>query len=192
MKNKLLRTFVAITAPSEVGNIKQMLLSTMENDKADIRWVKHSSLHLTVKFLGYTPEGDIISLCSDIDNLVKKHHPFNLSVSGTGCFPNTLKPSVLYLDVSGDHKPLSLIVNEAEELFSNRGYPKMKDTVIPHITLARIKYPQKFTPDVTSFLNSSYDGIDFPVNHLQFFSSEILPEGVFYIYWVLFHLPIYN
>ena len=56
----------------------------------------------------------------------------------------------------------------------------MKDTFIPHITLARIKYPQKFTPDVTSFLNSSYDGIDFPVNHLQFFSSEILPEGIFY------------
>ena len=180
MKNKLLRTFVAITAPSEVGNIKQMLLSTMENDKADIRWVKHSSLHLTVKFLGYTPEGDIESLCSDIDNLVKKHNPFNLSISGTGCFPNTMKPSVLYLDVSGDHKPLSLIVNEAEELFSNRGYPKMKDPFIPHITLARIKYPQKFAPDVTSFLNSSYDGIDFPVNHLQFFSSEILPEGVFY------------
>ena len=63
MKNKLLRTFVGITAPSEVGNIKQMLLSTMENDKADIRWVKHSSLHLTVKFLGYTPESDITSLC---------------------------------------------------------------------------------------------------------------------------------
>ena len=180
MKNKLLRTFVGITAPSEVGNIKQMLISTMENDKADIRWVKHSNLHLTVKFLGYTPEDDITSLCSDIDNLVKKHNPFNLSVSGTGCFPNTMKPSVLYLDVSGDHKPLSLIVNEAEELFSNRGYPKMKDPFIPHITIARIKYPQKFTPDITSFLNSSYDGIDFPVNHLQFFSSEILPEGVFY------------
>jgi len=180
MKNKLLRTFVAITAPSEVGNIKQMLLSTMENDKADIRWVKHSSLHLTVKFLGYTPEDDIATLCSDIDNLVKKHNPFNLSITGTGCFPNTMKPSVLYLDVSGDHKPLSLIVNEAEELFSNRGYPKMKDPFIPHITIARIKYPQKFTPDITSFLNSSYDGIDFPVNHLQFFSSEILPEGVFY------------
>jgi len=180
MKNKLLRTFVGITAPSEVRNIKQMLISTMENDKADIRWVKHSNLHLTVKFLGYTPEDDIATLCSDIDNLVKKHNPFNLSITGTGCFPNTMKPSVLYLDVSGDHKPLSLIVNEAEELFSNRGYPKMKDPFIPHITIARIKYPQKFTPDITSFLNSSYDGIDFPVNHLQFFSSEILPEGVFY------------
>ena len=180
MKNKLLRTFVGITAPSEVRNIKQMLISTMENDKADIRWVKHYSLHLTVKFLGYTPEDDIATLCSDIDNLVKKHNPFNLSITGTGCFPNTMKPSVLYLDVSGDHKPLSLIVNEAEELFSNRGYPKMKDPFIPHITIARIKYPQKFTPDITSFLNSSYDGIDFPVNHLQFFSSEILPEGIFY------------
>ena len=102
MNNKLLRTFVAITAPSIVKHIKQMLISTMENDKAKIRWVKHSSLHLTVKFLGYTPEDDIKNLCNDINDLVKIHNPFNLSICGTGCFPNKKKPSALYLDIGGN------------------------------------------------------------------------------------------
>ncbi len=180
MKNRLIRTFVAVSAPGAVKNVKQMLISTMEEDKTEIRWVKHSNLHLTVKFLGYTPEDHISSLSSDLDAIAKANNPFDLGVSGTGCFPSESKPSVLYLGLTGDLNSLSKLVKDTEDLLTERGYPKLEGAFFPHITIARIKYPQKFSPDISSFLNSSYDSIDFRVNHLQFFSSEILPEGVFY------------
>ena len=180
MKERLIRTFVAINAPEDTKNIKQMLISTMDKDKAEIRWVKHSNLHLTVKFLGFTTENDINDLSKDLDAIAKTNSPFDLSVSGTGCFPNESKPSVLFLGLSGNINALSSLVNDTESLMEKRGYPKLENDYFPHITIARIKYPQKFSPDITSFLNSSYDSIDFRVNHLQFFSSEILPEGVFY------------
>ena len=180
MKNRLIRTFVAISAPASVKNVKQMLVSTMEEDKAEIRWVKHSNLHLTVKFLGFTPENDISSLSEDLDAIAKANNPFDLSVSGTGCFPIESKPSTLFLGLSGNINALSKLVKDTEIIMTDKGYPKLESGYFPHITIARIKYPQKFSPDVTSFLNSSYDSIDFRVNHLQFFSSEILPEGVFY------------
>ena len=35
-----------------VKNIKQMLISTYENERVEIRWVKHNNLHLTIQFLG--------------------------------------------------------------------------------------------------------------------------------------------
>ncbi len=180
MENRFLRTFIAISVPPAVKSIKQMLISTMEDDKAEIRWVKHNNLHLTIKFLGFTPENEIDNISDEIKRLVKAHSPFHLSVSGTGSFPDKTKPSVLFLGIDGELKPLSSLINDAEKLFEKKGYPRLNDDFIPHITLARIKYPQKYLPDTTSFLNSSYDSIDFPVNHLQFFSSEILPEGVFY------------
>ena len=180
MKDRLIRTFVAISAPGAVKNVKQMLISTMEEDKTEIRWVKHSNLHLTVKFLGFTPENHISSLSSDLDAIAKANNPFDLSVSGTGCFPSESKPSVLYLGLTGNIKALSKLVKDTKDLLTERGYSKLEDAFFPHITIARIKYPQKFSPDISSFLNSSYDSIDFRVNHLQFFSSEILPEGVFY------------
>ena len=180
MKERLIRTFVAISAPNDAKNVKQMLISTMEQDKAEIRWVKHSNLHLTVKFLGFTPENDISSLSSDLGAIAKANSPFDLSVSGTGCFPSESKPSVLFLGLSGNINALSKLVKDTEVLMTERGYPKLESDYLPHITIARIKYPQKFSPDITSFLNSTYDSIDFRVNHLQFFSSEILPEGVFY------------
>jgi len=180
MRDRLLRTFIAISVPPAVKSVKQMLISTMEDEKAQIRWVKHNNLHLTVKFLGFTPENEIENISHEIKRLVKSHSSFRLSVTGTGTFPSNIKPSVLFLGIDGDLKQLSSLVDDTEELFLKKGYPKLNDNFIPHITLARIKYPQKYTPDTTSFLNSSYDSVDFPVNHLQFFSSEILPEGVFY------------
>ena len=87
---------------------------------------------------------------------------------------------MLFLGVSGNISALSKLVKDTEVLMTDRGYLKLEHDYFPHITIARIKYPQKFSPDITSFLNSSYDSIDFRVNRLQFFSSEILPEGVFY------------
>ena len=59
MKNRLLRTFISIPVPNSVKNVKQMLTSTCEDEKVVIRWVKHNNLHITLQFLGFTPEKDI-------------------------------------------------------------------------------------------------------------------------------------
>ena len=48
---------------------------------------------------------------------------------------------------------------------------------IPHITIAKIKYPQKHTPDISQFSNSYYDPIVFNADRVQFLSSELLPSG---------------
>jgi len=180
MNNKLLRTFIGVSAPKQCWDIKQMLISTMEDDNIDIRWVKHLNLHLTLKFIGDTPENDIEELSNDLRDIIKNHNSFKMSVSGTGCFPNENKPSVLYLGIKNEEERLESLYNDIEAFFSNRGYLSSKNIFLPHITIARIKYPQKKSPNFTSFLNSSYDSIDFPIKHLQFFSSELLDEGVFY------------
>ena len=52
--------------------------------------------------------------------------------------------------------------------------------ISPHITLARIKYPQKYTPNIDLFLKSSYDPIDLSLDRVQFFASELLPSGTIY------------
>ena len=180
MNNKLLRTFIGVSAPKQCWDIKQMLISTMEDDNIDIRWVKHLNLHLTLKFIGDTPENDIEELSNDLRGIIKKHNSFEISVSGTGCFPNANKPSVLYLGIKNEEDRLKSLYNDIEAFLSNRGFLSPNNIFIPHITIARIKHPQKKSPNFTSFLNSSYDSIDFPIKHLQFFSSELLEEGVFY------------
>ena len=67
-----------------------------------------------------------------------------------------------------------------ENLFESYGFPKETLVFKPHITIARIKYPQKFEPNLNTFLNSRFDPIEFPVNRVQFLTSELLPSGVVY------------
>ncbi len=180
MHSKILRTFIGISAPKKCWDIKQMLISTMEDENVEIKWVKHLNLHLTLKFIGDTPENDIKELSNELRSIIRSHNSFKLSINGTGCFPNEQKPSVLYLGIKHDQKQLIHLYNDIENFFFDKGYLNSKNEFLPHITIARIKYPQKNLSNFTSFLNSSYDSIDFPVKHLQFFSSELLGEGVFY------------
>ena len=180
MKNKILRTFISVPVPNSVKNVKQMLTSTCEDEKVDIRWVKHNNLHITLHFLGYTPEKEIPQLKRMLSKIIKSQKAFDLTISKTGKFPDNDKPSVLYLGLEGNLKPLNELVNDIKKDISSIGYNKDLKEFTPHVTVGKINYPQKFNPDLSTFLNSSYDKIKFTVDKIQFVSSESLPEGVVY------------
>ena len=180
MIEKLLRTFLAVPVPDEVRSKKNMLYSTLEGSPAKINWVKNIQLHLTLKFLGYTPELSNSEVIDHIETITRDVKPFNLIIEETGCFPIPERPRVLWMGVTGDLKPLLNLVSRIERSLDGLGFPKERQVYSPHITLARVKYPQKWTPDVGLFLKSSYDPIDFPVDRVQFFSSELLPTGAVY------------
>ena len=180
MKNRLLRTFISIPVPNSVKNVKQMLTSTCEDEKVVIRWVKHNNLHITLQFLGFTPEKDIPHIKELLLDITKTQKAFDLTISKTGKFPDNDKPSVLYLGVEGDLKPLNELVNSIDKEISSIGYDKDIKEFTPQVTVGKINYPQKFNPDLSTFLNSSYEKIDFTVDKIQFISVENLSEGVIY------------
>ena len=180
MKNRLLRTFISIPVPNSVKNVKQMLTSTCEDEKVVIRWVKHNNLHITLQFLGFTPEEDIPHIKELLLKITKSQKAFDLTISNTGKFPDNDKPSVLYLGVEGNLRPLNELVNSIDKEISLIGYDKDIKEYTPQVTVGKINYPQKFNPDLSTFLNSSYDKIDFTVDKIQFISIENLSEGVIY------------
>ncbi len=180
MKNKLIRTFLSVPVPMELKKKKNMLFSTFENCSAKINWVKSNNLHLTLKFIGYTQESFIDKIINAIQPITNNHAPFNLVVKGTGCFPVPERPRILWAGVNGNTNSLMDLVANIDLALEELGFPKDKEKISPHITLARVKYPQKTTPDVKLFLQSSYDAIDFPIDRVQFFSSELLATGAVY------------
>jgi len=177
MTEKLLRTFLAVPVPRDVSSKKNMLYSTLENVDGDINWVKNAQLHLTMKFLGHTPESAIIDVIDQVEKITPNMNPFDLKIEETGCFPVPTRPRILWLGLKGNLDLLKSMVESIENVLEPLGFPKDSRDILPHITLARIKYPQKHTPNVDPFLKSSYDPIDFPVDRMQFFSSELLPSG---------------
>ena len=188
MTEKLLRTFLAVPVPRDVSSKKNMLYSTLENVDGDINWVKNAQLHLTMKFLGHTPESTINDVIDHVEKITPNMNPFDLKIEETGCFPVPTRPRILWLGLKGNLDLLKSMVESIENVLEPLGFPKESRDILPHITLARIKYPQKHTPNVDPFLKSSYDPIDFPVDRVQFFSSELLPTGA--VYTILKTFPL--
>ena len=177
MSEKLIRTFLSIPVPLEVRAKKNMLYSTLEESPAKINWVKNVQLHLTIKFLSHTPESIIEKIFNEVGSVTSTVRPFEIIIESTGCFPIKERPRVLWMGVNGNLDPLYDLFTKIDSALDLLGFPKEKQGYTPHITLARIKYPQKLTPDISTFLKSSYDPIDFPIDRVQYFSSELLPSG---------------
>ena len=180
MNETLLRTFLSIPVPKEVRSVKNMYFLSLKSNRSKIKWVRNMQLHLTLKFLGHTPKSEVEKIINRIKPITEATKPFALSVNGTGCFPNSNRPRTLWLGVNGDIDPLIILVNEIRSSLDSIGFPSENNNYVPHITTARIQYPQKHKPNIDLFLNSSYDAIDFPADRVQFFSSELLPDGAVY------------
>ena len=180
MTDKLMRTFLSIPVPFEVGSKKNMLYSTIEDSKGNINWVKNANLHLTLKFLGNTPESSFQMVIDSVEKITKDIKPFNLKIEKTGCFPVETRPRVLWMGVKGRTDPLLELVKDIECNLHDLGFHKESQVFFPHVTLARIKYPQKVTPNIELFLKSTYDAIDFPIDRVQYFGSELLKTGAVY------------
>ena len=180
MNEKLIRTFLSFPVPMEVKSKKNMLYSTLEDSDAEIHWVKNHNLHLTVKFIGHTTESFVSKIIDTVSKITFDFKPFRLIINGTGCFPKKERPRTLFMGIEGNLNPLYDLVSRIENELEKLGFSKESNEFIPHITVARIKYPQKHTPDINLFLQSSYDPIDFSLNRMQFFASELLPSGAVY------------
>ena len=180
MNEKLKRTFLCFPVPMEVRSKKNMLYSTLEGSPAQINWVKNDNLHLTLKFIGFTTESQISKIKNILSRITIEYKPFQLVINNTGCLPKKERPRTLFLGVEGQINILKDLVQNIETEFEKIDIEKDRNDFFPHITLARIKYPQNHTPDIDLFLKSSYDPIDLSLDRVQFFSSELLPSGAIY------------
>lgn len=180
MSEKLLRTFISVTLPKKIVSVSNMLKTTVNSKKDNVKWVNPGGIHLTLKFLGHTPLEAIDAINEALKDLVVKHSAIEFVITGTGCFPNIERPRVLWLGVDGNIMQLQIFVGEINKELEKLGFPVDEKEYIPHITVARIKYPPKDTPDIANFINTSYEPLDFNINRIRFMSSELFPNGPIY------------
>ncbi len=179
-KKRLLRTFVAIELPRAVGSAVLSLHSTVEARPKVVKWVKLQNIHLTLKFIGETPRDLIPEINDALSEAVKPHKDLSLTISGTGVFPKKQRPRILWLGANGEIDRLAALASDINQALDPLGIPAEERKFSPHITIGRIRYPQKVTPDVTTFLNSEYEPIPFTIEKLSLFQSDLVPGGPIY------------
>jgi 2'-5' RNA ligase len=91
-KNNFIRTFICIGLPEEIRDRISALQERLKQVEADVSWVRASSIHLTLKFLGDVLPSKIAGVCSAVEHAIRGEGIFSIEMSGTGCFPSAETP----------------------------------------------------------------------------------------------------
>jgi len=188
------RTFIAIEMGPQVLDAlgqAQNELRHGEGGRAG-RWVKRENLHLTLKFLGEVPVGQLESVYQAVARAGKDICSFVLAVTDLGCLPNLRRPRVICVDVQDRSGRLLRLQEAVERELTRLGFPAERRGFRPHLTLGRVRR-QATRGEVEALAKSiaahrSIDGSQVQVDEVAVVKSELTPNGP--IYTRLFGAPL--
>ncbi|AJY77790.1 hypothetical protein VN24_16350 [Paenibacillus beijingensis] len=117
------------------------------------RWAHPEDWHLTLHFVGETPENNLPAVCEALDEASRWAKPFRITLSGLGVFGPPKKPSVLWLGLTEMPPELRALHERlGGTLLLHIGYEAERRPYRPHLTLAR-KYEGTAPFDSSSLAN---------------------------------------
>jgi 2'-5' RNA ligase len=178
----MVRLFTAIVPPdSIIGEICKIQSSLQKMVDGDVRWVKRTGLHLTLKFFGDVPESGIERIDGAAGGTVATELPLTFSFRELGAFPSTRRPRVLYLGMDGDLERLAAFQKKLDTALREAGFPAEERPFIPHLTLARLKaLPDPRTLSLEIVKRGKYRTGQFTAAELVLFKSDLTPGGAIY------------
>jgi 2'-5' RNA ligase len=101
------------------------------------RWVRTEGLHLTLRFLGATPDVRVQELSAALDAVARQVAPFRIELTGGGAFPNPQRPRVLWLGIGAGSGELGDMARRINVELERLGWLADDRPFNAHLTLAR-------------------------------------------------------
>jgi 2'-5' RNA ligase len=135
----VIRAFIAIDLSTDIQHRLDDVLQNYKSQLANIpiRWVAGTNIHLTLKFLGDVSLSNLNILTDMLQSEISTHHQFDISVGGSGAFPNIRQPRVIWIGVEAPPE-LTAIQNGIETTTARLGYSREERAFSPHLTLGRV------------------------------------------------------
>ncbi len=136
-----MRLFVALEVPAELRGAIAERLAPAREAGPPARWVRDEGLHLTLVFLGETPETKLASLDAELTAAFAAAPPLALRLGGIGSFPERRAARVLWLGVAADQGLAPLQGAVAAACQTAAGVEPEARSFHAHVTLARCDPP---------------------------------------------------
>lgn len=135
-----LRLFIAVELDGALREALGQLQGELRKRGLErLRWTRYDGIHLTLKFLGETPESRVSAIRDAIRRGAAGHGRHRLSLGRLGTFGGRRNPRVLWVDLEGDIGPLQALQESIDGELAAIGFPKEERRFSPHLTLARVR-----------------------------------------------------
>jgi 2'-5' RNA ligase len=176
------RLFVALEPPEAV---RRRITATAEKIRrtagaaaGEVRWVPDENVHLTIQFLGAVPEERVEAVGQALAAAAAAGRPLLFEVKGAGGFPNSRRPRVVWLGLSGEVDALAALAAELGKRLAPLGFPPESRPFAAHLTLGRAR-DGRGAPGLGGALAAAAEGegIAWRASELTLFESHLSPKG---------------
>jgi 2'-5' RNA ligase len=176
-----MRLFFAVNFTDEVKDALQRAIDGAGITDPPWRWVARDNFHITLKFLGETPDDRVGPLSECVASACRQLKAFDIRLGDLGGFPNLKKPRVLFYKLDRGVDPLRDLAERVDAaLFDRFSIPKETRAFKAHATVARVK--ARIPDAIAAALAAAPapDGAFQGVDALHLMQSELGRKGATY------------
>ena len=178
-----LRLFLAIQIPESIRAELQRLQHELKPllPPGSVRWTKPEQFHLTLKFLGNVPTGDVGALTETARVVCSATPPMPLRAEGVGFFPNDFSPRVFWVEIKSADKRLHTFQHQLDAAVQRFAEKQEAKNFAAHVTLARFEKLRRGA--VEKFMaRAKTDRLfgEWTAQEVELIQSKLLPSGAVY------------
>ena len=132
------RLFIAVELPEAVRRVLSAVQRELATAGADVKWSRAETIHLTLKFLGDTAEGEVPRLAAALDAAAAAGHGVTARLDEVGAFPNVRRPRVIWVGLNEPTGELAALQKRVDEAARDLVAPDPRGFAA-HLTLGRTR-----------------------------------------------------
>lgn len=129
-----MRLFVALDIDQQIRERIASFMSEMRGLAPAVRWAQPESLHITLKFIGERPDGEVKAIENVLRTILARSS--QVSFRGAGFFPHEKSARVFWIGIHAD-AALGELAAQIEQSLVPLSIQAEKRAFSPHLTLAR-------------------------------------------------------
>lgn len=179
--NEKVRAFLAVELDSVVIELIQKIQTSLKALPCDIKWVKPSQAHITLKFLGEIHTDKIPMIITLTQKQVNLTEIFSFTTTRLGAFPKLDYPNILWLGVEEKNNVMKTLAEKSNDELVGYGIKKEDKKFNSHITIGRIRSKEKISSLIHELKNyPPLPELSQNVSHITLFKSNLTSAGPIY------------
>jgi 2'-5' RNA ligase len=170
------RLFIAIPLPPDVASRAFSVLA----DMTGLRRVEPELMHLTLAFLGSTPDERLDLVVEAVRAGARARAAFEIVIDHAGRFPNSGSPRVAWLGISAGADDATALARTVREALAARSLSFDEKPFRAHVTLGRVR--EQATKEEARAIGAALDAVKmsplrFPAEAVHVIESRVSSKG---------------